>query len=688
MTPSLASQCRRATYRHLCSHHDSIQFPEALLTAVFERYYVIIRTVARYGSSVPGPMENRRRMGKRQMTELNFGHSHPTSPLWALENLPDLTQWKWKPPLPPAALAQQGQAGDAERRGALRAILEWFAGHTDSAPNVVSDDIGDHTTHTPHVAEQPLQNTVWDSQTSPLIVVETGLDLISRDLSSDMTTFIKPNFTNFCDNFRECLVNDVFSGEAIWSILDGVQDELFILQSNTAKPLGRTVADQFMLKLLEATTSGLSNSDLNSHNNPDLSMWDNILQRISKLQLNTLRAFINVMSNIPDHLLGDMSPSILANLNTHLLNSGRERKQSSVIRQANQMAKVLRRLDFTSYPQILEHGTRYVLNHMASNRLGYSRVRFGWLQLLARLPNVDFSYLVKACSVLESGKYIESLSNKEICEMYLARHRSTIADAPTVRNMLAEETHGNDDFRFYGLFSLALWQTQQFDHVMGFCKFLEKLGRDQDIMHLLRALRNLVGNEAKPLVNIAIGGRLPLVALEILSLYEKSRASSKIFWDSEFSTKALKLLVESPYMRQIEVLRALRIKCLTRRKRIRYKMVREHQLRKIILKVTKAARAVATSPILSPRASLRLITHCIHHLRSFPKTVIPTPVLQALFHIITRDLARGEAGRTTRIRWFLALLRHHVGREKMTRVGLGLMQWRKANYRRHLEEVG
>ena len=123
MTPSLVSRCRRVTYRYLHPHNDAVQFPEAILTAVFERYYVIIRIAARYGSCVPGPMENRRRMGKRQMAALNFGQSHSASPLWAFENLPDLTQWKWKSPSSLDALLRRGREENIVLYAAICRVL-------------------------------------------------------------------------------------------------------------------------------------------------------------------------------------------------------------------------------------------------------------------------------------------------------------------------------------------------------------------------------------------------------------------------------------------------------------------------------------------------------------------------------------------------------------------------------------
>ncbi|KAI1090418.1 hypothetical protein F5B19DRAFT_463401 [Rostrohypoxylon terebratum] len=698
MTPSLTSKCRRATYRHLYSHNDALQFPEALLTAIFERYYVILRTVARHGSSVPGPMENRRRMGKRQMAELNLGQSHPASPLWAFENLPDLTKWKWKPPSPPDALNRQVQAQNVERRGMVRSILNWVVGRpapalaptTAPTSDMALDDAEGHSTHTPEITEQHLQRMIWDSQTSPLVVIETGLNHLFQDLSSDITTTIRPNFTEFCGVWRESLANGFFSGDAIRSVLDGIQNGLAMLQSDTVQPLERTVADQIMLSLLTASISGLSNNNIYKSKDFDLFVWNDILQRISKLHMNTLRVLAAAMANIPDHHLGDIAADTLKNLNVYLLASAHERKRSSVIRQAGKMAKALMALDPAIHIGIFESGTQCVLDHMALGNLNYRRIRYGWLQLLVRIPGLEFDYLTKVCSILEAGKSGIPLLNRELCELYITSHISTLNHETKLRNTLRENIHGNDDRQFYGLFSLALWQTGQFNHVQDFCRFLEKLGRSQDIVLVVKGLRNLVKNNVMPLVNLASGAHQPILALEIMSLYEQSRRLPGGFWGSKYANKVLKLLARVPFLRHIEVLRALRIRCHVRkRRRTRYKLARTS----LILQATAAAKMVAASPTISHRASLTLITQIINHLQRFSGAVVPPTVLQILLHIITRDLALGLPGRTSRIRWLLGLLHKHISRDKMVRIGLAIREWRQLNWekmmrRRSRERVG
>ncbi|KAI0841966.1 hypothetical protein F5Y06DRAFT_164936 [Hypoxylon sp. FL0890] len=691
MTPGLTSQCRRAAHRHLRSQTDSVWVLEALVATEFERYCVTSRTVARYGSSVPGPMESRRRTGKRRMGELSLGQSHSASPLWGLENLADLTQWQWKPPSSPDALLQQHQVENTQRWSLARALRSLFhepstelsdTAHIGLGPGVVLNGVGeDNIVHTPEVTEQSIPNTIWNAQSIPSEVVDAGLNLLYQDLSTDNATRTRPNFANFCNSWKDSLATGLFFGEAICSVLDGIYCGLDTPQPGAAVPLERTISDKFKLDLLQATISGLSSHVDHEHVHFDRTAWNRVLQRISELRINTIRVFTEAMDHIPESHLDDISAGVHANLSAFLIASGCASKRSSLIRQVSKMAKPLRRFNLADHQHVLEDGTQYVLMHKESKDLNYSRMRLGWVQLLARLPSIDESYLARVCSILEAGKELRPLSNRSICEMYLARHSSSIKDMEKLQNPFLM---GRADSKWFGFFTLALWRTGQFDHVKGLCKFLDKLGRAQDIMRLARGVRNVVKNEVVPLASLAIAGGQPVVAIDILSLYEKSKASRSGFWETKFSTEVLKILAACQSVRPNKVLGALRLKRLPRGIPRRREVRLSRHLLSEILRTTKAAMAFAISPSISSRTSLKLIWQCINYLRKHPNSVVPTAALRALLHNVTRDLARGGQGNTAQLRSFLYLLHQQAGRDKMVQIGMAIKRWREINkQRRH-----
>ncbi|KAI2629855.1 hypothetical protein GGR54DRAFT_282331 [Hypoxylon sp. NC1633] len=671
MSPSLASQCRRAAHRHLRPQSDSIWIPEALVTAAFERFCVTSRAAVRYGSSTPGPLESRRRMGKRHMGQLNFGHSHSAAPLWDIGDLADLTKWRWKPPS--SSDSRQHQSHPANESNLPTAVYNWLFRPA---------------------REQPLPEIVWDIQSTPSEVIGTALDCLYRDLSSDSTAATRPNFGHFCDSWSGYLADGLFSGEAICSVLDGIQRGLSIPRPEIEEPLNRTTT-RARLSLLSATIIGLSHRGFHEHNYTDRLAWANVLHGISALQMNSLRVFAQAMDHIPGPYLSDLSAGLVANLYAYLTALGRTAKRSSLTRQASKMAESLKKLDFVNLLFVLESGTQYVLKHKISRDLDYARMRLSWLQLLVRLPAVDGHYLKKICCILEAGIEVEPLSNRDICEIYLARCRASTADLPILYSAV-QDTGATDDSKCYGSLCIALWKTSQFDHIKDLCRFLDDLGREQDVIRLAKGLRNFVKNEVRPLASLAIAAGEPEWAIDIFCHYERGRGSHGSFWRTAFSAKALKFLTKSQFLKHDRLLHALRMRLPGRRRSRRWRrgrgggeLITASELSREQLKTARVAMALASSGRISNRTALRLISQCVQWIAYLGRrgdAALPDAVLRSLLFVITRDLAEGKPGRTARIRWFLYVLRTRAGSDKMVQVGLALKQWRKINRGLALEQ--
>src|SRR3569833_3088181 len=106
MAPQNAARCCRAAHQQLKYRSDGIWISDRILAAEFERYLEASRTKRRMASNVPGPLESRRRLGKRIMAELGI-HAESSLPIWALHKAPDLSRWKWEPPTDAASRSER-----------------------------------------------------------------------------------------------------------------------------------------------------------------------------------------------------------------------------------------------------------------------------------------------------------------------------------------------------------------------------------------------------------------------------------------------------------------------------------------------------------------------------------------------------------------------------------------------------
>ncbi|KAG9246578.1 hypothetical protein BJ878DRAFT_496513 [Calycina marina] len=102
--------CSRTARRQVTAPLDSLWLSEEHLASAFQRFCLVSRTTRRYGSFVPGPLEARRRMGKRRMgnyTEYASTYEPPNAIQWRLVGRVDRTQWRWQAPTPRPALKEE-----------------------------------------------------------------------------------------------------------------------------------------------------------------------------------------------------------------------------------------------------------------------------------------------------------------------------------------------------------------------------------------------------------------------------------------------------------------------------------------------------------------------------------------------------------------------------------------------------
>ncbi|KAK0126126.1 hypothetical protein ONS95_007745 [Cadophora gregata] len=97
-----ASSCLRALQRQLSTSPDSIWISDEALSHAFQRFCAVSKTRKRYGSFVPGPLESRRRLGKRRMTLQSNATPTPSPGLASLWSFfvgeVDRTRWQWEAP--------------------------------------------------------------------------------------------------------------------------------------------------------------------------------------------------------------------------------------------------------------------------------------------------------------------------------------------------------------------------------------------------------------------------------------------------------------------------------------------------------------------------------------------------------------------------------------------------------------
>ncbi|KAI1813585.1 hypothetical protein GGS20DRAFT_471361 [Poronia punctata] len=674
------SQCYQAVRRHIRPHYDSIWITDSFLSSAFERYAATLRTGARHGSSVPGPMEHRKRLAKRHMGDLHFGQSHSAAPIWDLANLVDLSQWQWKPPTPPAARRQK-TASTSELRtisdtvlSPLRSFLPYRLDKSvDPEPE---DELLPHDVVLTSVADL---STFWGADSSPADIISAGLIALSQDVLNN--TRDATRFSRFCDSWQQALIEGEFHGGEVCHVLTGLIGGL------SGKPFGTLAprsAEQKKLLLLQATIEGIAQRESDENVPSDHLAWNGILSGVGKIQLNTLRVFTRAMACVPEGDVKLVAPGILDNLYSYLDGLGRANKRPTFARQAAKMAVPLKGVGGSNLRFISDLATRKILQDATIESSTYTNIRYGWLLLLARLPGMEVDYLAQVCVALEARQPAEPLSELEICQILLvwANSRTPLELYTRLYNTL--DTHGTKCYRALGA---RLWETRQFHRITPFIKFLHIIGRENAIGLLAQGVVNTQRGGAVSLANMALGMRRPRAAIEILCLYEESRKCESRFWESRLGFKALERLVWTPDFNHRRLLVSLGI-TPTRNSPTRhyhYQLRADKARRRLsshqISRVAAVGAVVGLSPHLSKRQAFFFITSCYRHLREHYSRA-SAPLVRALIHNVTRSLSNGEPGITTRLRYVLFIIRKELGDAAYQDALLAIGSRREANIKR------
>ncbi|KAJ3563385.1 hypothetical protein NPX13_g8218 [Xylaria arbuscula] len=564
MAVAPCSQCYQAVRRHLRPHYDSIWVSDSLLASAFERYAATFRTGARYGSSVPGPMEHRKRHAKRHMGELHFGQSNSGAPIWDLANLVDLTQWKWTPPTPPD-MRNRRYANAAESPGLSDAVLSslqaLFHSRTDTADDPKSLDaiLLPEDVVLSGVAET-LPSDSWGANHTPLDVIAAALGSLNG--LNDMT-ILPPLFSEFCDSWQRALTAGRFHGEVIGQVLANISVGL---KGEDVEARSSRIVDRLRLLLLDATIEGLSNKQTDNVATFDSIGWSNILHEVSTVQMNTVRVFTKAMACIPRSSLAAMLPSISENLDACFRALGRDTTPSSRTRQTRKMATPLEPLGNPEFRPFLEEVTNMVLGYENIDGISFVDVRFSWLQILARLPGVNQKSLARACNALESGSAARRLTEPEVCQLFFmwANVRAPL-DKYTELYYIISRARPD----MYSQLGALLWKSRQFHLAKPWSRFLLQIGRDTQVTSIVRKIRHIRRGPPR-LAKIALGMRRPLAAVDILCLVEESwkrqfshqgamRRDSN-FWDSRLGFRALEILTCTSTFDHRKLFRSLYIK--------------------------------------------------------------------------------------------------------------------------------
>ncbi|KAK0734237.1 hypothetical protein B0T26DRAFT_634365 [Lasiosphaeria miniovina] len=624
MTPP-ATRCCRALPRHVVSSSDSIWISDALLAAAFQRYCNVSRTGRRQMSQIPGPLENRRRLGKRHMGAL-ISLSGSSSPApWAFPVSIDLSKWRWEPPWP----ASTSTSTSKPERNSLREDSTLAASPTSPLPNW--SGWGNKVAH-----EGPRgQTSVLDSGR----IFSAPQPLFSEDVET------------YCSSVPTLSAESLISNTE--SICRKLQSHIYLGQIQP-----RNISSM-------ATV-----------------IWSALDSRPDLLPLCHL--FAMIMEAIPASYLGGLHIGVLSMLDV-FFTLWLSKPDGAYDSQVEALSAALRALDPQENAPLLDEADKLALERTAQSLVSSDTLRYNWLCVLARMPLVNQDILfASSARFSNSASGRTALKPTELCELLLCQwmSRGYLHDLKTRRKY--EQISQGDDTAIASLL-LAIFMKKGHRHWSGLFSslwtLLGKLDLTDDVRASLLALSQTYRVPLHLVQHLAWKSDNHYIAIDLHDLYMRHlQQPGGPDWDPGlFEQKYTDEIILDPSLPSHTIWRVLDIGM--------YENLKGRKLQKEVARhrgtfgekrtriVEGLAPLMGHVPNMRDRCAFRDVSQCVRFLERQAKDGLHTTTSKALFDVISKDLVEGRPGRTTRLRWFLRVVLRNHGLDTAIRCRDVLMDW-------------
>jgi hypothetical protein len=691
----------RAAWQHIRFSPDAVWIIDDALLRASDNPYSISKASRRHGSTVPGPMESRRRFGKRQLASLSEITHIPIEDYdlcWSLNGSPGRHQWQWEAPTKhqpafpenssplPSWLTSYETTPLQGRRNTANIETSTYQNQCQSS-GAVGGDLHNFRTLlkvAPSGEMEEFCRTFTQSFKQNLIlalvpetVISTSLRLFTQEIwkkTTDQDLAVSRCMSFYCTTWEGIKACKVLQPTELGSdVLSSLLFHLSQLESSESvqilvSDIIHTLSTEQLLKVEEGLLSVVK-------------AWVPSWIRLSK-------AVIGPQAQREDSFVS--SPSKEAS-STMKLNE-------SVLR----LSSALGRLPPELASKIVCASADHVINSTFFNFVGPIRIlrvlRYSWVSMVANMPCVDEDLLLHIWNKMDflpanTGDYapkVPRLTMREGCKVlldYWINHNQIRAPESVKATFLAAVQAANrtNDARHL-LEAIDQHKEQCWSKAKFLFRFLRKLGKPHAVLSIFRALRwscvkfsaSFVASEVKEMSLIDAH-----CALNIYMLYPTLRCENRPLLLDGCSGLVMAMINDSAF-KTADIWRALRIPLYNPRK-LTISPKRLGQAR--INLVHKMALEFSQAQCRPPRVALRNVMQCVMYLRrhNVPLTAELTRAIS--YAGITRELLREHWVGTEKLLWILDLVKRVEGEDIAKSIDMTLSCW-QARHTRTAERPG
>lgn len=751
MPPRPTARCCRAT---LTQHHapiEAIWVTDEVLSRAFQQYVHATGHKRRAVSSAPGPLYHRQRLGRRRMTELNSFQSVGSIPVWALPNAPDMTQWQWQPPRSPPFCHQMPQVED-EVEDEIDSSSSLPELETEIQPSIAPEPPATLVLReTATTGEQIMLRTLAET-TPPL-----GLQLQALLNNTFSYEDFGKRYYAFARSLKREISDGRLRGPQIFEVyalgrraLERARRQMpqvrvlkvfhlvqsVILGMKAAKELDpgflRTSPHHWaiLLKHLARLDANAKSAQLFAALME--SMPPRCRFRTRGAILNVLGAFFklwqgsSIQGNPPegvepeaaqalhlaamwagradgslDRVRSEVALKRIKHARAHLEVAEKclgkasrfASKAAHILSDDRQLVVILAGALKTLDPGV--HRSLYVIATKLTDSQGkWARLRYNWLQILARMPNIQQSRFKQLLQLFPRRGY-GALTQTELGELLLLHWESTgmLKDRQRLRKTW-KRTMAEDGTKVMAALAYAINATQHPDRCTAIFwslwNFMQSRVGMRTVIKQMLSLSETQSLSVGFLKRLAWTSRDYRAALMLYDIRVKQAGKDTNAWGPTFwekyvtqNMRSSKNSLVNPVVLVEKLLSSARPAEAVRQATCvepQDQDKRSYSKLRQIMRIRESIKIIAGAPALTERQRFR-------HTSAFTKYLINVQGfltardLASLTNVITETLKRGAGGSTQRMRWYLGIVLEQLGEEACVQVGLILKRRREWNGR-------
>ncbi|KAM0260480.1 hypothetical protein ACHAQJ_002712 [Trichoderma viride] len=666
-----SAQCRPV----IPQRASAVWITDSMLRQAIEHYQrqFVVSASCRRLSSHSGPLESRRRqLGKRNMTGI-MPSSSTYPPLWHFDIAWIPAEWKWEPP---STVEERKRKKQAINPSALfDGLISWLEKSDGDRPFIQPP--ADVAVSDVSVGETAAVESVYHGVSIP---AETPKELtVLRDRIILLETINSAVLDRLRKKFRHQYLRRM--EEADISV-EGLRLAMEPLDQATRDKISDPrMANWLVARIRRSLLSGLDVAQRKSSDNavvPDLWMTFSAILCSSGGSYQNIRLFNRMMNLMPDSIRAQIPTDQIFNLT-----------RSFVVAQAGSTNLHMRWMDSAAefgeaisilHPtqtQSLDTDINALFSQQERNLERDRKLLFSWLMAKAYNPittNTDFLQFYRE---LTSSREID-LGHLQLWQLIVARLKATGAITTDAHSELTGTEYSSLSQRWTALFSAVHGLPNASSILTELFSFFKGIDQTDALLSALSSL---------PISRMSIDSARTIAAAcddhqLALQLYEALRSrlgqgEQITSWGWEAWVPYLERIIKDPEITRPvhwEVLNLSQLGAAAAQNAADPEQIaREIQAKMALL--DRMGQWYMEASHLNDRQVLRRLQRCASVQRDLTEGV-SSQVLAHVAEVVTRDLQRGQWGRTTWLEWLLGMVAQKHGDEHASDVLKTLKGWR------------